>query len=519
MSSTPTPTADSLHRLAREQPLVSPLVASVALFDYEHAPPAHVREIYGDSRRALSDDYPRAPKKLVKIEPREHAKSEAGAVVVPTWAILQNPNRRVLLMSETEQQAKDKLREIADHAERLAPRFGRQITTNSTTEFQLEREASHDVPTVRAAGFQTGVTGGHYDLLVFDDLVSYESQRTPGRREKAWSMFQDYLNLGSEGESVFLVLGTRKHPKDLYNHLLQAPVWQSTVERAIHDWSVVSDGAYHVTVRDDQTGQERRVDAGELQMINGETETIVDVHPHRDVDVLWPERWPLDTLLLDLLTGYGAEASTLVWRRENQNKADVFEGEVLAADMLEWAPLADVPDSGLQWRAGLDLAVESDPEAAARGDTDYWALATLAHHARTDRTYVMDLARTRGLTLQAGVNWVADVVDDRVGRILVEDNQAQRWFVQSARDAGLDVEPTTSSGAKEDRIIDMASQFESGRLQLAEDAQSSWESFVAEWCAFPTGDHDDRLDAVEIALRGVSTGAPVQRSGSMSDLF
>ena len=102
---------------------------------------------------------------------------------------------------------------------------------------------------------------------------------------------------------------------------------------------------------------------------------------------------------------------------------------------------------------------------------------------------------------------------------LVEDQQAQRWFVQEARDRGMRVRGTSSSGdSKEDRILQMSSRFESGRIALL-GSEDDWTSFVNEWAAFPTGDHDDRLDGVEIALRGIGD-EPDTGFGehSMSDL-
>lgn len=518
MSST-TPSDSDIYELALDQPLIHPAVTAEHLFEFDYSTPDHLTEIYRGVYKAIDPDFPNAPKNIARFYPREHGKSEGGTVVVPTWAALRDPNVRVLILSETEGQAKGKLEECREHIERLAPRFGHSIEYSNRTELQLEREATYDVPTIKAAGFGTGITGGHFDLLVFDDVVSWESQRTDSRREKRWKQFQDYLNLGSEGESVFLVLGTRKHPEDLYSHLLEGPAWDTRVLKALADWSIVENGEYDVV-----TDAGARYSADEIHAIDTASETIVTVEPHREVDVLWPERWPLETLLMDMIAGFGAEQSTLVWKRENQNDAQALQGQVLSEDMLVYAD--ELPEQGLQWYAGLDVAAEDDPEAAATGDTDFWALAVLAHAPSEEVSYVTHLARRRGITLKQGIGWVQRQLtqvrqeyDAHPGRALVESNNTQRWFVQQARDEGLSVAPTDSKGAKEDRIIDMSSRFESGRVQLLEGATGDgWESFVQEWVAFPTGDHDDRLDAIEIALRNVGSG-DVRQIGSMRDLM
>jgi predicted phage terminase large subunit-like protein len=110
---------------------------------------------------------------------------------------------------------------------------------------------------------------------------------------------------------------------------------------------------------------------------------------------------------------------------------------------------------------------------------------------------------------------------------MVESNQAQRWFVQTAKDEGLNFRQTSSSGSKEDRIISMSSRFESGKIKLYDPtsdpttgkrAADKWRGFINEWAAFPTGAHDDRLDSTEIAMRAVGNENISVSSRNMSDL-
>lgn len=494
-------TVEQYQRL-KSDPLCHPGVFARECLDHSFEIPSHLREIYHSVFQATDDRYPNAPKNLGRLMPREHGKSEVGSVIVPTWAALRNPNTRILIMMETEGQAKGKLRECRDHIERLAPQFGRTIQESNKTELTLERDQAHDVPTIKAAGFETGITGGHFDILSFDDIISWESQRTEARREKKWQMFQDYQNLGSRGDSVFLVLGTRKHPRDLYSHLIEGIGWDTVVRRAISDWSIIEEGEFTVT-----TDLENRYTGDSIQGIDGERETVVDVQPHRDVDVLWPERWPLSALISDLISGYGREQGTLVWRRENQNDAEALQGQILSGDMLTFVDRLPKRKRDYSWYAGLDPAVEDDPEKAAQNDTDYWGLAIVAYDRSDDVAYIPDIFRRRGMSLAKGISWVRDSLNSypNVSKCIVESQQAQRWFVQEGKDAGLTLESTTSSGSKEERIISMSARFESDKVQIVGDAASSskWESFVDEWASFPTGDHDDRLDACEIALRAI----------------
>lgn len=503
---------DTLAHLVANDPLAHPLSTSIGCFDFNHPPPTHLREVYVAVFNALSPRVPRAPKNLARFMPREHGKSEAGSVVVPVWLALRDPNARILLMSETETQAKGKLRECRDRIQELGPQYGREIVENNKTELTLDRSAEWDVPTIKAAGFNTGITGGHFDLIVFDDLVSWETQRTESRRDKSWQKFQDYLNLGSEGETTYLVLGTRKHPEDLYANLIAGPAWDSIVRSAISDWSIVENGEYDIV-----TDAGNTYPAAQIPQLNTERETIVAVEPHRDVPVLWPERWPLDALIMDLVSGFGQEQGTLIWQREMQNTADALQGQILTEGMISWADRLPKKEYEYKWLAGLDPAVEDDPEKAAANDTDYWGLAVGAHDRTTNETFIVDLERRRGMSLAKGLNWAESVLSEYpVTQCLVEDAQAQRWFVQQGREMGLPVEQTSSSGKKEDRIISMSPLFENGRVKIVSPNPSrsqKWQSFLSEWAAFPTGSHDDRLDAIEILLRAVKGGEDDKQDG------
>lgn len=518
---------DTLERLVREQPLAHPLVTSIACFDFELPPPPHLREIYGAVFRAMSDDYPEAHRHLARLMPREHGKTEAGTIVTPAWAALRDPNIRILIMSINADKASDKLDEAAEHIRRLAPEFGRRIVKDNDTQLTLERQATHEEPTIQAAGFKTGVTGGHYDLLIFDDIVEYDTQRTQHRREVAWKKFQDFLNLDSKkGNSVFLVLGTRKHREDLYSQLTNSIGWDTRVEQAISnaDWSVIENGEYELKTRHQETGEERWYDATATAEIDAEVETVVAVDVGQDVGVLWPEWAPVERLIADMVTGYGAEEGTLVWQRENQNDPGALEGQILSEDMLMFVD--ELPDRPLRFYAGVDVAVEDDPEKAARNDTDYWAVATVAEDPTAKTVYVVDLQRKRGLSQKGGVDWltkklsaVSHEFGQEVNHVLVESNKNQRWFVEAAKDAGLRVGRSDSSGEKTQRIIDMSTLFEQGKVRILETAMADWQQFISrEWCGFPTHAHDDRLDAIEIALRNVRAGN-VRQVGSMRDIL
>lgn len=212
-------------------------------------------------------------------------------------------------------------------------------------------------------------------------------------------------------------------------------------------------------------------------------------------------------------------------QQEVEGKFVEVGGGLLTEDMLSCAP-ADVLDSTeLSFHVGVDLGVEADATKANQNDTDYWAAAIVAFHRRHGEAYLVDVSRRRGMSMSGGVEWLKSVVDG-VPRpqINIEDVHAQRYFLQACKDAGLNVRGVDQSQGKEDRLIQMSVPFENDYVQLVnfdeavEDGpEERWSDFVSEWIAFPEGNHDDLLDAAEIALRNVAVGGSF--GGVAGDLY
>lgn len=509
---------DHIGGWAANAPLTHPLAFSLRQ-GYDYAPPAHLVELYQSTFEALSHEYPRSPKNLLRLMPRDHGKSEAGSVVLPAWAALQNPNIRILLMMHRMGKAAGKLEQVAElvraNLELGHQTVGREhhIKKDTNTKLTLARSANHDVPTVEAAGFKTGHEGGHYDLVILDDIVTLDMQRTDGMRRKVIEDFNNILHLGDEGETTFLTLGTRKHANDVYGWLAGKSAWQTVIHKAISDFSVVENREY------DLVGQSGALYPPSKLGTLPPGETLVDVEPHRDVPVLWPEKFSLADLIYDYLKGGddagggdgdadsdadGFSGSGVEWRREKQNDPHATEGQILSADMLHFAG-DDLPP-GVNERntvnyVGVDIALEADPDKATSNDSDYWAVATMTYHRESGQLYFTDITRRRGMSMDRGVRWITNQLPPTYGLLAVESVQAQEFVTQTIRKNGHRATAVTPTGKKEDRIMGASSWFEDGSVRIIGDEESAkWQTFENEWVSFPTGNHDDMLDAATIAL-------------------
>lgn len=92
----------------------------------------------------------------------------------------------------------------------------------SVSGFVVKRRTGRKEPSVATSGLVSGMlTGGHFDLLVYDDTVTPESVTTPDQIKKttdAWSMS---LNLGTVSGTRHWYIGTRYAMFDTYHAMLQ----------------------------------------------------------------------------------------------------------------------------------------------------------------------------------------------------------------------------------------------------------------------------------------------------------
>lgn len=505
-------------QLAERNPLAHPAVASVRLFDYSRPPGDHLLEFYNALWRAVDDDFRDAPNRIARLMPRGHGKSEAACVVFPTWVILSRPDVRVAVISKTAALAGERTEKVVEYVERLAPEFGVEIDDSAGQ--QLTTSANdHKEATIAPYGLESQLTGKHFDVIVYDDLVDWENQRTETQRRNVRNYFRDYVDNLPDPDSVLerpvqAMIGTRKHPEDLYaTDILESPQWNTEVYRAIHeaDWPIVEAREWSVRGDDGQTYD----DVADLPP--DVTLAPAGVQPNRHIRTLWPEHKGPADLLTDIV---GGDQSTAIWQRENQQDPHALSGEVFKSEWLTYVDDLPKPIGAYRWVAGLDLGLVDDPQRAAENDTDFTALAAVAWDGNAGRGYLYRLERDRGLSVKATASWAERHLKDLPVDVLMVEQNANRGVSQRLRDEStIHAEPVTSTGSKEERIHNLAADFESGTLRIVGDSSDGrWQSFEQEeWLQFPAAAHDDRLDAIELAMRAIDVGGIATGSVALED--
>lgn len=166
-------------------------------------------------------------KKLILI-PRGHLKSSLITVVWTIQQVLKNPNIRILITNAVWDTARLFLREISGlltDKSLLSELFGKfdgpksKFTQDEITISQRTIGTIKEA-TITTAGIERALTGGHYDIIIHDDLVEENNINTKEQINKVIRYYQNSLDLIDPGGQI-LVVGTRWAMGDLYGHLIE----------------------------------------------------------------------------------------------------------------------------------------------------------------------------------------------------------------------------------------------------------------------------------------------------------
>lgn len=169
------------------------------------------------------------------LMPRDHGKSRFAAFYA-LWELTRDPTKRILYISSTTTLAEKQLGFIKDIMARevyqrywpdmINPDEGkRKKWTNGEIMVDDPRrtEAGIRDPSIMVAGLTTNIVGLHFDLVIMDDVVTGENAYTDEGRGKVARQYSFLASIeGADAREV--VVGTRYHPKDLYDNVLNMVV-------------------------------------------------------------------------------------------------------------------------------------------------------------------------------------------------------------------------------------------------------------------------------------------------------
>lgn len=392
-------------------------------------------------------------KKTLDLAPRGFGKSTIGDIGYCLWKIIQNRNIRILIVSNTQRQAEAFIREVKNQLEgnqKLIELFG-SFTQDSLkwTESELTvtgRTSPKKESTLTALGASGALISKHFDVIVADDVLDFESARTPLQRKKLSEWYRTALLPTLEPNGELHVLGTRYNPGDLYQELIDSKQYSVHIQRAI-----------------------------------------------QDNQSLWPAKFTLDDLLHKK-----SELGSLIFGLQFQN--DTVLAKAGHIFRFEWLQFYERPPAGLKIYQGCDLAI-SEKETA-----DYFVLMTIGLDPDTGIYYVLDMYRDR-ISFRAQQEVIKLKAEQwQPISIGIESNAYQKSLSQELiRQTSLPIRQITTQRDKVSRAQVRSALFENGKIKIKKDMSI----LIDEFCLFPDAAHDDIFDAFDLAITASETSLSI----------
>lgn len=261
--------------------------------------------------------------------------------------------------------------------------------------------------------------------------------------EKVFQWFQGTVEPLLEPWGRMIVVGTRKHPNDLYGRLIKSETF-----KVIHDKAIIQD----------ENGKKRS---------------------------LWPERWPLEKL-----EEKKRKMGTVMFNREYQNDVSGLAGQLLKE---EWLRYYDQLPNDLRIYQGWDLAI-------SKSETAHYTVCTTVGVDNNENVYVLDWYRERAdfPTQVRMVRLLSEKWDPLL--IGIEDVAYQRALPQEVlRRYRLPIRRIRPDSDKTRRILSSFVSFENGKVFLPK-KHRHLDHFLDEYLQFDRGEYDDMLDSLVIAM-------------------
>lgn len=213
----------------------------------------------------------------------------------------------------------------------------------------------------------------------------------------------------------------------------------------------------------------------------------------------WPERWGFK----QIATKY-RDIGHMAFAREYLLDLEATRGQKLKHEWLGFYPAKDLYENGRSWPVlfGIDYASVSDK--LKHKERDYFALAVW--RAIPGGGMVLETGKRAQLTKPEALAEVVRMAERfptfQLGKVEAigkgEEFYNDLALVNDKFGRPLPLMPIRSHGkaSKGDRFEDyLGPRFEARRLWISDASDDFLEHFVNEWLSYPSGEHDDCLDA------------------------
>jgi len=393
----------------------------------------------------------------ILLAPRGHGKTTIHSVAYPIWKLCHDPNLRVMILSKSSALAQRVLSEIKWHFEvneDLIEFYG-DLTNKDVkwTNEEVMLSRSKDVPfkesSITARGLDSAIIGGHYELIICDDIIDEKNTTTAQQRDKVRNTFEKVVRPMLEPWSEMHFVGTRWHEYDIYGELMESRLFNGRV----------------------------------YDMITNEQKKTT----------LWPERFPYESNNANHITAMSLKESmgSVAFSLQYRNDVSQFRNAIFKSD---WMKYYVEPPLKTRTFMAVDLAISE------KGD--YFAIVVIGVDSKGD-IYVLDTyyGHHSFFPQLKKIKYYYDKWEPL--KIGIENNAFQRAVPQELKRRSdefgiLPIFPINTTKDKITRARKVSALFEAGRVYVH---KTKHIELIDEILHFPKASvADDVLDALMMAI-------------------
>lgn len=417
--------------------------------------------ISGRHHQRMADAFERVAngtcKRLIINMPPRHTKSEFASYLLPAWFLGKFPNKKVIQCSNTGELAVGfgrKVRNLVDSDvyHEIFPELTLQADSKAAGRWNTSKGGDYF-----AIGVGGTVTGKGADVLIIDDPHSEQEAKQAVSTPEIFDSVYEWYTSGPRqrlqpGGAIVIVM-TRWALRDLTGQVIR-----SAAQRAGEDWEVIEFPAI---------------------MPSG--------------NPLWPEFWSVQEL-----EALREELPNSKWQAQYQQNPVGNESAIIKRDWWKWWEKDNPPncDYILQtWDTAFEKTQRADYSA---GTT--WGVWTNDEDNSTPNIILLGTYKKRAEYPELKKDVLREYNEYEPDGVLIEKKASGAPLIYELRAMGIPVQEFTP-GKGQDKIARLNAVSDiiaSGKVWVP---RTRWaEELVDEVAAFPSGEHDDLVDATTLAL-------------------
>jgi len=396
-------------------------------------------------------------KRLIINMPPRHTKSEFASYLLPAWFLGKFPHKKVIQASNTGELAVGfgrKVRNLVDSDvyNAIFPNLALQQDSKAAGRWNTSKGGDYF-----AIGVGGTVTGKGADVLIIDDPHSEQEAAMAASNPDIYDKVYEWYTSGPRqrlqpGGSIVIVM-TRWAARDLTGQVLK-----SAAQRSGEEWEVIEFPAI-----------------------------LPSGNP------VWPQFWSKEEL-----EALREELPNSKWQAQYQQNPIGNESAIVKRDWWKWWEKDDPPECDYVLQS-WDTAFEKSQRADYSAGTT-WGIFNCEEDNFAPNIILLNTYKKRVEFPELKRDVLREYNEYEPDSLIVEKKASGAPLIYDLRAMGIPVQEYTP-GKGQDKIARLNSVSDiiaSGKVWVP---QTRWaEELVDEVAAFPSGEHDDLVDATTLAL-------------------